>query len=41
MMDDLTLVVKAIDSDNNEYTITMDPTNFVWQSNEVHQADNY
>jgi hypothetical protein len=26
----VSLVVKAIDGDKNEFTITMDPTNFLW-----------
>lgn len=39
--DTLTLTVKAITEDNEDYTITMDPLNFVWQANPVTQDDKY
>jgi len=40
-MDDLTLTVKAVTTENKEYTITVEPTNFVWQNSPVDQPDNY
>jgi len=39
--DEVTLTVKATTSENKEYTITVEPTMFVWQHPEVNQPDNY
>ena len=39
--DDLSVQVKAIDGDGKEFTITLEPTNFVWQAPEVNQPENY
>lgn len=40
-MDDLTLVVKAIDGDGKEFEINVEKTNFVWQAPKVNQPENY
>ena len=33
--DALSLVVKAVDGDGKEFTITQEPVNFLWQANKV------
>lgn len=37
----LSLVVKATDNDGVEYTITMEPLNFIWQAATVNQSSVY
>jgi alpha-amylase len=39
--DALTLTVKATDGDGKEWTITMEPYNFVWQGAQIEQPENY
>lgn len=39
--DALTLIVKATDGDGKEFTITMEPTNFVWQAPVIDQDEKY
>jgi len=41
MTDDLTLTIKVTDKDGKEFTITAEPTNFVWQHPAVPQSSNY
>ena len=38
---ELTLTVKATDNKGKDYTITVEPSNFIWQNNHVNQASNY
>ena len=40
-LEDLTLVVKAVGSNGKEHSITVEPTNFVWQNPKVNQPENY
>lgn len=37
----LTLVVKATDNDGHDYTITLEPINFIWQAATVNQSSVY
>lgn len=37
----LSLIVKATDNDGEEYTITMEPLNFIWQGATINQSSVY
>jgi len=39
--DSLSLQVRATDSDGNQYTITPEALNFIWQAEEIDQSDVY